>query len=98
MRRFIQVLADQNFSDNDFRTIQNARQDLIGELEAIDQYALHLRQASKLSAELTTRDIMEEEETHVGELMALLFKLDPEFKKRFDMGVEEFNQRQTINT
>lgn len=41
---------------------------------------------------------MEEEQVHVGELMALLFKLDPGFKERFDKGVKEFNERLAINT
>ena len=93
MRRFFNILQDQNLSDADFVTIQNARLDLIGELEAIDGYSIHLRQANKLSAQVTIRDILEEEQVHVGELMALLFKLDPEFKKNFDKGVEEFNNR-----
>lgn len=98
MRRFINIMQDNNPSDNDFRTIQNAREDLIGEIDAIMQYANHLRQTSSLSAQITTRSIMEEEQVHVGELMALLFKLDPGFKDRFDRGVKEFNDRLTINT
>ncbi len=98
MRRFINIMQDNNPSDNDFRTIQNAREDLIGEIDAIMQYANHLRQSSSLSAQITTRSIMEEEQVHVGELMALLFKLDPGFKDRFDRGVKEFNDRLTINT
>lgn len=98
MRRFINILQDNNLSDNDFRTIQNAREDLIGELDAIIQYANHLRQTNSLSAQITTRSIMEEEETHVGELMALLFRLDPGFKDRYDRGIKEFNDRLAINT
>lgn len=98
MRRFINILQDNNLNDNDFRTIQNAREDLIGEIDAIMQYSNHLRQTSSLSAQITTRSIMEEEQVHVGELMALLFKLDPGFKDRFDRGVKEFNDRLTINT
>ncbi len=98
MRRFINIMQDNNLSDNDFRTIQNAREDLIGEIDAIMQYANHLRQTSSLSAQITTRSIMEEEQVHVGELMALLFKLDSGFKDRFDRGVKEFNDRLTINT
>ena len=98
MRRFFNVLQDQNLSDADFVTTQNARLDLIGELEAIDGYAMHLRQANKLSAQLTIKDILKEEQVHVGELMALLFKLDPDFKSNFDKGVEEFNNRIATNS
>ena len=98
MRRYINILQDNNLNDNEFRTIQNAREDLAGELEAIIQYSNHLRQTSSLSSQITTRSIMEEEQVHVGELMALLFKLDPGFKERFDKGVKEFNERLAINT
>lgn len=98
MRRFINILQDNNLNDNDFRTVQNAREDIVGELDAIIQYATHLRQTSSLSAQITIKSIIEEEQVHVGELMALLFKLDPGFKTRFDEGVKEFNDRLTINT
>ena len=97
MRRFFNVMQGPNLNDMDFTTIQNARADVVGELEAIIQYANHLRQTDKLSAQLTINDIMREEEVHVGELMALLFKLDPEFKTHFDKGVQEFNERLTRN-
>lgn len=93
MRRFFNILQDNNMlNDMDFRTIQNVREDIIGEFEAVIQYSYHLRQTDNLSAQITTRDIMQEEEVHIGELMALLFKLDPGFKKRFDEGVAEFNE------
>lgn len=96
MRNYFRVMQD-NFNDMDFRTIQNAREDLVGELDAIIQYSAHLRATDNLAAQVTTRSIMQEEMVHVGELMALLFRLDPEFKKQFDKGVEEFNDRLTRN-
>lgn len=96
MRNYFRVMQD-NFNDMDFRTIQNAREDLVGELDAIIQYSTHLRATDNLAAQVTTKSIMQEEMVHVGELMALLFRLDPEFKKQFDKGVEEFNDRLTRN-
>ena len=96
MRRFINIM--QNSNDVDFRTAQNIRADIIGELEAIMQYSDHLRQTDKLSAQITTRSIIEEESVHVGELMALLFRLDPDFKKFYDQGVAEFNDRLARNS
>lgn len=98
MRRFFNIMQDNTLNDNDFRTIQNAREDLIGELDAIMQYANHLRQTNSLSAQITTRSIMEEEEIHVGELLALLYRLDPIFKAQVERGMKEFNDRLAINT
>ena len=98
MRRFFNIMQDNTLNDNDFRTIQNAREDLIGELDAIMQYANHLRQTNTLSAQITTRSIMEEEEIHVGELLALLYRLDPTFKAQVEKGMKEFNDRLAINT
>lgn len=97
MRQYFRVMQD-NFNDMDFRTIQNAREDVIGEFDAIIQYANHLRSTDNLAAQVTTRSIMQEEMVHVGELMALLFRLDPDFKRHFDEGVQEFNDRLTRNT
>ena len=96
MRNYFRVMQD-NFNDMDFRTIQNAREDLVGEIDAIIQYAAHLRATDNRAAQLTTRDIMQEEMVHVGELMALLFRLDSDFKKKFDEGVNEFNDRLARN-
>lgn len=90
MRNYFRIMQD-NFNEMDFRTIQNAREDLIGEFDAIIQYANHLRSTDNRIAQLNIKHIMDEEMIHIGELMALLFKLDPEFKKQFDVGVNEFN-------
>ena len=98
MRRFFNIMQDNTLNDNDFKTIQNAREDLIGELDAIMQYANHLRQTNSLSAQITTRSIMEEAEIHVGELLALLYRLDPAFKIQVEKGMKEFNDRLAINT
>lgn len=96
MRNYFRVMQD-NFNDMDFRTIQNAREDLVGEIDAIIQYANHLRATDNLAAQTITKNIMHEEMVHVGELMSLLFRLDPDFKKFFDQGVNEFNDLITRN-
>ena len=96
MRNYFRVMQD-NFNDMDFRTIQNAREDLVGEIDAIIQYSNHLRATDNRAAQLTTRDIIHEEMVHVGELMSLLFRLDPDFKKYYDEGVNEFNDRLARN-
>ena len=96
MRNYFRVMQD-GFNDMEFRTIQNAREDVIGELDAIIQYSNHIRSTDNLAAQVTTRNILHEEMVHVGELMSLLFRLDPEFKKYFDEGVKEFNENLTKN-
>lgn len=90
MRRFFSLVDNQN-RPNKFLTIQNAREDIIGELDAIIQYENHLEQTADMAAQQTIRDIAREEKLHVGQLFGLLFSLDPESKTQFEKGVEEFN-------
>ena len=92
MRRFFSLVDNQN-RPNRFLTVQNAREDIIGELDAIIQYENHLEQTSDLAAQQTIRDIVLEEKLHVGQLFGLLFSLDPESKTQFEKGLEEFNSR-----
>ncbi len=91
MRRFFNILDfnSQNRT-NDFITIQNARADIIGELEAIIMYENHLEQTNDINAQNTIKDIVKEEKLHVGQLFGLLFKLDPESKIQFEKGIKEF--------
>ena len=53
------------------------RTDLIGELEAIDQYNAHIAATDNQLARAVWTDIMNEERTHIGELLTLLHALDP---------------------
>ncbi len=91
MRRFFNILDfnSQNRT-NDFITIQNARADIIGELEAIIMYENHLEQTNDTNAQNTIKDIVKEEKLHVGQLFGLLFRLDPESKIQFEKGIKEF--------
>ena len=91
MRRFFSILDNQNQS-NRFLTIQNAREDIIGELEAIIQYENHYNQTNETSAKNTIRHIVDEEKVHVGELFGLLFYLDPDSKTFFFVCLKEFNE------
>lgn len=89
MRRFFNILDNNNRPDN-FITIQNAREDIIGELDAIIQYENHLAQTNDQKAKETIADIVKEEKLHVGQLFGLLFSLDPESKEQFEKGLKEF--------
>jgi len=82
-------LADQT---NKFETIQQARKDLMGEIEAIIQYDYHAASTQDNLARQTWIHIKEEELAHVGELLALLNLLDPSQKKFVEKGINEFNE------
>lgn len=77
----------------DFETLQNARKDLVGELDAIIQYDNHLHTTNIDAAKATWENIRNEELTHVGELLGLLFYLAPYQKQYVEQGLKEFNDR-----
>lgn len=77
----------------EFETLQNARKDLIGELEAIIQYDEHLHRTNIEIAKATWENIRNEELTHVGELLGLLNYLAPYQKQYVEQGLTEFNER-----
>lgn len=77
----------------DFEALQNARKDLIGELDAIIQYDDHLHKTDNKLAKETWENIRDEELMHVGELLGLLFCLAPYQKEYVEKGLDEFNDR-----
>ena len=80
-----------------FETIQKARQDLIGEIQAIIDYANHIETSNSQVAKNTWTHIMHEEMHHVGELLALLNYLCPEQKQHVQMGIDEFASQNQMN-
>lgn len=85
--------TNKNESGDDFETLQNARRDLIGELDAIIQYDEHLHKTKIEIAKTTWENIRNEELTHVGELLGLLNYLAPYQKPFVEQGLKEFNDR-----
>lgn len=79
--------------NGDFETLQNARRDLVGEIDAIIQYDDHLHKTGIDIAKQTWRNIRDEELTHVGELLGLLYYLAPYQKEFVEQGLNEFNDR-----
>lgn len=77
----------------DFETLQNARRDLVGELDAIIQYDDHLHRTNIEIAKSTWESIRNEELVHVGELLGLLFYLAPYQKPFVEKGYQEFVER-----
>lgn len=84
--------ADRHGAEN-FETLQNARRDLIGELDAIIQYDDHLHKTDNKLAQATWENIRDEELTHVGELLGLIYYLAPYQKAFVEKGIREFNDR-----
>ena len=89
MRRLFNVYNSN--PNNSFLTAQNAREDIIGELDAIIQYENHYQATDDPVAKATIMDIMTEEKHHVGQLFGLLFKLDPISQTQFEKGLKEFS-------
>ena len=77
----------------DFETLQKARKDLVGEIDAIIQYDEHIHNSNNELAKQTWQDIKKDELVHVGELLALLNYLDPTQLKPVEDGIKEFNER-----
>ena len=89
MKNLFNIMDNKN-DDNKFVSAQNARLDIVGELEAIVQYLNHYYQTTDSRARVTIMDIVREEEVHVGQLFGLLFYLDPQAKVKFEEGYNEF--------
>ena len=77
---------------NNFETIQKARKDLIGEIQAIIDYDNHIHSTSDNVAKNTWEKIKLEELNHVGELLGLLDFLDNNQTKYVQDGINEFHQ------
>ncbi len=72
--------------------ITAVRQDIIGELEAINQYNQHISQFDNAMAKGVWQSIKNEERVHVGELMALLQQLCPDEAKKLQDGYQEVEE------
>lgn len=81
-----------NNSTVDYQTLDNLRQDIMGELDAINHYTEHINMTTNPTLKATWEDIRSEEQVHVGQLMQMLFYLDPQSYENFNKGVEESNR------
>ena len=77
-----------------FDTLQKARQDLIGEIQAVIEYDSHIRSTNDRLARQTWQSIKNEELVHIGELLGLLNYLDPYQKQFVEKGLTEFYEGQ----
>jgi len=63
--------------------LEMLREDLIGELQAINQYQEHIESLESEEAVTTLEHIIEDEKEHVAELVKLIQNLDPVQAKKF---------------
>ena len=75
-----------------FDTLQKAREDLIGEIQAVITYDAHLNSTNDKIAKEVWRSIKNEELVHIGELLGLLNYLDPSQKQFIQKGLAEFTE------
>lgn len=57
--------------------LEMIREDLIGELQAINQYQQHIETVENEDAIIALEHIIEEEKEHVAELLKVISSLDP---------------------
>lgn len=83
-------VSEQAMTQNDVIMVTK---DLVGELEAINQYGEHIKETDNKMVISTLAGIRGEEQIHVGELLALLYAMEPEFKIQVEKGMKEFAER-----
>lgn len=89
----IRTFNQDNAFYNDFQLLQQARLDLVGEIEAVIQYDNHIQSTQNPVARQTWTDIRDEELVHTGELLALINYLNPSQNQFIEKGINEFNER-----
>ena len=82
--------ADITHAVMSFDTLQKARKDLIGEIQAVIEYDAHIHSTNDAKARQIWQSIKTEELVHVGELLALINYLDTEQAQFVQKGWQEF--------
>ena len=68
----------------DNKNLNNLREDLIGELEAINQYQEHIDEVDDEEVKKVLTHVMNDEKEHVAELTKLLQQVDATQKEKFE--------------
>ncbi len=66
------------------KDLKNLREDLIGELEAINQYQKHIEETQNQKIKELLTHILNEEKEHVVEIIKLLKDIDEVQKEKFE--------------
>lgn len=67
----------------DEKILKYLREDLVGELEAIDQYQDHINDMEEGEARKVLEHIRDDEKEHVAEIVKILRKLDATQEEKF---------------
>jgi len=67
----------------DNKTLIALREDLVGELEAINQYQEHIDEIDDEEIKKILAHIRDDEKEHVAELVKIIRKLDPSQEEKF---------------
>ena len=67
----------------DNKILKNLRQDLVGELEAINQYQEHIDEIDDEKIKKVLTHIMNDEKEHVAELTKIIRKIDETQEEKF---------------
>ncbi len=81
-----------NFQEKN-NNFYNVLTDIMGEFDAIRGYDKHAKESNDPLVKQTLNSIKQEEMVHVGELLSLLFVLEPEMENFVKQGMQEFNER-----
>lgn len=65
------------------KDLENLREDLVGELEAINQYQEHIDETDNEEIKSFLSHVRDDEKEHVAELTKLLGKLDQTQEEKF---------------
>ena len=65
------------------KDLKNLREDLMGELEAINQYQKHIDETDNEKIKKVLSHIRDDEKEHFAELVKLIQELDPAQKEKF---------------
>jgi len=65
------------------KDINNLREDLVGELEAINQYQEHIDKTDNEEIKKVLSHVRDDEKEHVAELVKLLRKIDETQEEKF---------------
>ena len=66
------------------KTLKNLREDLMGELGAINQYQEHIDEVDDEEVKKVLTHVMNDEKEHVAELTKLLQQIDATQKEKFE--------------
>ena len=67
----------------DNKTLKNLREDLVGELQAINQYQEHIEEIDNEEIKKVLEHIRDDEKEHFAELTKIIRKLDETQEEKF---------------